>query len=130
MHVPFLVCHMLPVQALKWIIHLVVNLCFGIKGATAYPLFLTQKIAVMHWSEPKSYNKPFELLCSHNFGFRHHGHDSCGVLWVFQPCLCICRWVLPPHHHPLWHVTKNWGIRSVPRGGRPDPQFKAKDPYT
>ena len=25
-------------------------------------IFLLQKIAVMHWSEPKSYNKPFELL--------------------------------------------------------------------
>ena len=30
--------------------------------------FLTWKIAVMHWLEPKSYNKPFELLHSWDFG--------------------------------------------------------------
>ena len=40
------------------------------------PLFLTPliflliKIVVMHWSEPKSYNKLFELLCSQDSGFR------------------------------------------------------------
>ena len=34
------------------------------------PLFLTQNIAVIHWSEPKSYNKPFELLHSQDFGFK------------------------------------------------------------
>ena len=37
---------------------------------TACSLFLTQKIAVMHWSEPKPYKKPFELLCTQNFHFR------------------------------------------------------------
>ena len=40
------------------------------------PLFLTPliflliKIAVMHWSEPKSYNKPYELLHSSDFSSR------------------------------------------------------------
>ena len=38
--------------------------------AIAYPLFLNQKIAVMHWSDPKSYNKPFVLLHSWDFGFK------------------------------------------------------------
>ena len=33
-------------------------------------VFLLRKIAVMHWSEPKSYNKSFELLYSQDFGFR------------------------------------------------------------
>ena len=32
-------------------------------------VFSLRKIAVMHWSEPKSYNKPFELLHSWDFGF-------------------------------------------------------------
>ena len=40
------------------------------KRANACPLFLNQKIVVMHWSEPKSYNKPFVLLYSHDFNFR------------------------------------------------------------
>ena len=34
--------------------------------------YLTQKITVMHWSEPKSYNKQFELLHSWDLGFRGH----------------------------------------------------------
>ena len=34
------------------------------------PLFLTQKIAVMHWSEPKSYNKPFVLWHNWDLGFK------------------------------------------------------------
>ena len=99
-------------------------------------IFLLQKIAAMNWSEPKSY-KPFELLCSQDFGFRGQwsryrnsfcqsrvayndsltiqppiqctDHDSCGVFWAYQPCFCACRWVLPLHHHPLWHVTKRLG---------------------
>ena len=33
-------------------------------------IFLHQKIAVMHQSEPKSYKKPFELMCPQDFGFR------------------------------------------------------------
>ena len=36
--------------------------------AIACPLFLNQEIAVMHWLEPKSYNKPFVLLHSQDFG--------------------------------------------------------------
>ena len=28
------------------------------------------------------------------------GHDSHEVLWAAWPCHCICRWVLPLHHHP------------------------------
>ena len=42
------------------------------------------------------------------------GHDYCKVFWVHQPCLCVCRWVLPLHHHPLWHVTKRlWNTVSA-----------------
>ena len=41
-----------------------------VQGAIASPLFLNWKIAVMHWSEPKSYNKPFVQLHSWDFGFR------------------------------------------------------------
>ena len=37
---------------------------------TVCPLSLSQKIAVMHWSEPNSYNKPIVLLHSEDFGFR------------------------------------------------------------
>ena len=37
---------------------------------TGCSLFLTQKIVVMHWSEPKSYNKLFELFHSCNFDIR------------------------------------------------------------
>ena len=100
------------------------------------PMFLTQKITVMHWSEPKSYNKPFELLCPRILALGASDLDigtlSCqsrllmvtlqpfSLLfnvqvmipvgsWVFQPCLGICRQVLPQHQHPLWHVGKRLG---------------------
>ena len=36
------------------------------KGATACLVFLTQKLFILQWSEPKSYNKPFEILHSQN----------------------------------------------------------------
>ena len=36
--------------------------------AIACPLLVNQKIAVMHWSELKPYNKPFVLLHSQDFG--------------------------------------------------------------
>ena len=39
------------------------------QGAIAYPLFPNQKIAVIHWSESKSYNKPVVLLHSQDFRF-------------------------------------------------------------
>ena len=92
-------------------------------------IFLLQKIAVMHWSEPTSYNKSFELLCSWDFGLGANdlhigtpftkagclqwlsGHSvSCSrcsswFLWGIH----ACRLVLPLHYHPLWHVTKRPG---------------------
>ena len=133
MHVPSVVSRKLHVSALKLIVYLVFTLCYGIKGATGSPLFPNQKIPVMHWSEPRSHNKPCELSCSRDFGFKGKspsyfqivyndslafwpliqcvGHDSCRVLLVFQPCLHFCRWVLPLHHHPLWHVTKRLGYK-------------------
>ena len=69
-HVPCIVCHMLHVlifeddylfsgQSVLW----------NQMGATACPLFLTKKTAIMHWSEPKFYNKLFLLLHSWDFGF-------------------------------------------------------------
>ena len=33
-------------------------------------VFSLRQIAIMHWSEPKSYSKPFELLHSQDFGLR------------------------------------------------------------
>ena len=111
------------------------------------------KIAVMHWSEPKSYN---ELVClSHSLilalgandldigtPFAKAGclqwlsglvvsHSMCmsWFLWVLQLCLHIC--VLPLHHHPQWHVMKGLGNKVWPRGDRPDSEsFKARHTYT
>ena len=40
--------------------------------AISCPLVLNQKIVVMHWSELKSYNKPFVFLHSWEFGCRGH----------------------------------------------------------
>ena len=40
---------------------------------------------------------------------QYAGHDSHGVLLVFLPSLHVSSWVLPLHHHPLWHVTKRPG---------------------
>ena len=59
------------------------------------------------------------------------GHDSCRVLLVFQPCLCIFRWVLPLHHHPLQHVTKRLGNKVSAQGWQAWSRFlKAIDTYT
>ena len=119
-----------------------------------------RKIAVMHRSEPKSYNKPFVLHCSWDFGFRGQWSRSryrnsfwqsrlltmtlqpCSLLFNaqvmilqgvmgFQPCLCICRWVLPQHHHhPLWHVKKRPGKRVRAKGWQAWSRFfKTIDTY-
>ena len=92
-----------------------------------------RKIAVMHWSEPNlttsylSYCVPGILVLGTNdpdlgTPFAKAGclqwlsglsasHSMCRPwflqgLWAFQPFLCVCRWVLPLHDHPLWHATK------------------------
>ena len=62
MHVPFVACHMPHGEALKLIVYLVVSLCYGIKGLLLIHCF-SIKIAVVHWSKPKSYNNPIVLLC-------------------------------------------------------------------
>ena len=79
-------CSALCAECFKLIVYLVANLCYGIKGATACPLFLTQKIAVMHWSEPKSYNKPFELLHSLDLALRANDPDI-GTPFAKAGCL-------------------------------------------
>ena len=38
-------------------------------------IFLLRKIAVMNWSEPKSYNKPFELMHSWDSGLGANDPD-------------------------------------------------------
>ena len=70
MHVPFVECHMAHVEALKFIVFSVVNMYFGIIGLLLIHCFSIKEIAVMHWSEPKSYNKPFMLLPFQDFDFR------------------------------------------------------------
>ena len=51
------------------------------------------------------------------------GHDSCRVL-QFQPISASVDGCYHLHHHPLWHgAGRDCGIRSVPRGGRPDPEL-------
>ena len=68
-----LVCHVLLVYALNLIILFGGQSVLWDQGVIACSLFLTplfshtHKIAVMHCLEPKSYNKPFELL--HFLGF-------------------------------------------------------------
>ena len=84
------------------------------------------------WSDPKSYNRYYVYFCvpwilevdsndlhtgttndciccfcqlSIHVGTSYTGHDSCKVLWAVWPCCCICRWVLPLHHHPQWYIT-------------------------
>ena len=69
MHVPFVVCHVLHVEALKLIIYSNGQSVLWDQRAIAHPLFLNPKIAVMHWSDPKPYSELFVLLCSLDFGF-------------------------------------------------------------
>ena len=70
MHVPYVVCHMPHVEAfdhnmcllevdhlLKW------TICtMGSKDYCLSIVFPQSKIAVLHWSDPKSYNEPFLLI--------------------------------------------------------------------
>ena len=70
MCVSSVVCHMLHVEALKLIIYSSSQSLLWAQRTVAYPLFLNSKIALMHWSDPKSYS---ELVClphSLEFGFR------------------------------------------------------------
>ena len=131
------------------------------KGFYGFSLnsILIEKIAAMHWSEPKSYRKPFDLL--HSSDFRSRGHWS-----GYRNSLCQSRFLTETHQpfslllnvHFIFPVRsywffnlasvsidggclyiiiyygmpqREWGIRSVCRGGRPDPEsFKATDTYT
>ena len=60
MLVPFVVCHMPHVKALKLILYSTGQFVLWDQRAIAYSLFLNPKIAVRHWLDPKSYN---ELVC-------------------------------------------------------------------
>ena len=92
MHVLFVVCHLLSVLASE------VYHPFGGQSVVwdqrgyccllfLTPLiFLIQKIAVMHWSEPKSSNRLFELLHSLDFGFRASNPDK-GTSFAKAGCL-------------------------------------------
>ena len=77
MHVPFVVCHMPHVEvliitcvSLKLLIYSSGQSVLWDQRAIVYPLLLNQQLAVIHWSEPKSYNKQFVLLHSKDFGIR------------------------------------------------------------
>ena len=62
MHVPFVVCYVPHVGALKLVIYSSGQSVLWDQRAIAYSLFLYQKIAVMHLSELKSYNEQFVLI--------------------------------------------------------------------
>ena len=126
--------------------------------AIVYPLFLNPKIAVMHWSKPKSYNKLFVLLSLLYFGFRAHWScyrnsfcQSRFLTATLRPCSLLfnayvmilvessgffnhasayvdgCYLYIIIHYGML---QSDWGIRSVPRCWRPDPEsLKAIDTY-
>ena len=113
------------------------------------PLFFNQKIAVMHWSEPKSYNNPFVLLHSQDFGFRgywsgyRNPFSQSRLLTVtLQPCSLLFNvqvmilagssrffnlastsvdgcYLYIMIHYGM--SQRDWGIRLVSRDGRPDP---------
>ena len=100
-----------------------------------------QKIAVVHWSDPKSYNEPHVLIAIPwilalgandpvigtpfqqsrllpvilpglaSLSFNTQVMILSEFFWVLQPCLCFCRWVLPLHNHTLWHVAMRLGNR-------------------
>ena len=127
--------------------------------ATACPLFLNPKIVVILWSEPKSYNRPFVLLHSWDFGFRGQWSSyknsfcqsrlltvtpwPCSLLFNAQVIILAgssgfinlastsvdgCYLYLIIHYGMS---QRDWEIRSVARGGRPDPESsKAIDTYT
>ena len=163
MHVLFVVCHVLSALAFK------VDCPFGGQSVAwdqrgcccllfLTPLiFLLQKIAIMHWFALKSYNRPFELLHSWDFGCRGQwlgyrtpfakggclqwlcgissliqcaGNGSCRVYGVFSLASASvdgCYLYIIIHYG---RSQRDWGIRLVPRAGRPDPEFKAIDTYT
>ena len=64
MYAPFVVCCMPHVEALKLIIFSSGQSVLWDQRAITYPVFLSKKIVVMHWSDPMSYNEPFMLLHS------------------------------------------------------------------
>ena len=66
---PYVEALIITYVSLKLIIHSSGQSELWDQRAISYPLLLNQKIAVMHQSEPQSYNKPFLLLCSQDFGF-------------------------------------------------------------
>ena len=57
MHIPFVVCHLPHVEALKLIVYSSGQSVQWDQRAIAYPLLLNLIKAVMHWSDPKSHNK-------------------------------------------------------------------------
>ena len=57
---PFVVCFMPHLEALKLVIYSSGQCVMWDQSAIVYSLFLNPKIAVMHWSNPKSYNK---IMC-------------------------------------------------------------------
>ena len=62
--------------------------------AIACPLVLNQKIADMHWTEPKSCNKPFVLLHSQDFSFSSKWTGYRNTFWqcsLLTATLWPCR---------------------------------------
>ena len=160
MHVLLVVCHVLHVSSFE-VDHLFSgqSVIWDQRGY-CWSLFLTplifsfRKIAVMYWSEPNSYNKPFELLYSQDSGFR-------GQLSRYRNSFCQSRllmmtlwpFILPFNVQVMIPVGLSWflnlastsvdgcylyiiihyGISKRDWGnkesGRSDPESKAIDTY-
>ena len=121
-----------------WSIQETILSASGSKRAIICPS-ISLKIVSCKWSDAKSYNEPLGLTAFSAFWFlwpmiqleelltrlvvyndspthwpliQCTGHDSHGVSWVSQLCLCFWRLVLPlHHHHPQLHVAMRWGSR-------------------
>ena len=142
------------VEALKLIIYSSGQSGMGWKGYC-----LNQKIAAMHWSNPKSYNKRVCLWHSLDFGFRGQWSIYRNSFWqsrlltmTIWPCSfsfnvqvmilmgsseffnCASASEDRCYFYIIIHYGmsgREWGIKSVLRGDRPDPEsFKAIDTYT
>ena len=144
-----LVCHVLPVEALKLIIYLVVNLCYGIKGILFVHCFSLRK--QLSCTGQNLILTSHELLCSQDFGFRgqtsRYSNSFCqsrfltATHWPFslpfnvQAMIPVrsygffnlastsadgCYLYIIIHYGMSW---RDWRTRLVPVGGRPDPKI-------
>ena len=88
------------VEALKLIIYFSGQSVPWDPRAIAYPLFLSTKVAVMYWSDPRSYIELVCLSCSLDFGFR-------GKCSSYRNSLCQSR-LLTVTLQPCSFLFKAW----------------------